>query len=158
MINTGSGVSWRFTPTTPIEYQSKVEVCGSNPSSQGGQWKVNRGFPGTITVPGQGSDGWMTLHEGTGTLYNIDLSMTSGPAKWGGIRIDGKALILPQYSNNIRVSNVIDESTFIGVANPPGANFLPGQYLFVPEQRVAPWVLYEGDPTSRIDYLRRSRD
>ena len=139
-VSTGTSASMRWTPSAPINYISKVEVSGRNGQSGGGEWKVNRGQPGTITVPGQDNTDWVTLNTGSGTLYNIDLSTSSGGCKWGGIRIDGKVLILPQYSNNFRVQQIIGDNKIVGVAVPDGANFIPGKYLKVPAQRVAPWV------------------
>ena len=95
---------------------------------------------------------------GKGGLQYIEISYRGG--QWAqyiyGIRIDGRLYLDKNKSLNMRVNQVFGNS-ILGVPNLDVA-FTPGQYLFVPEQRVAPWVLYEGDPTSRIDYLRRTQD
>jgi hypothetical protein len=71
-----------------------------------------------------------------------------------GWKVDNKMLVDPEFSLNLRVNQLIGD----GVIGVPSAtvDFTIGKYLRVPEQRVAPWVLYGNDPTSRIDHLRSS--
>ena len=73
-----------------------------------------------------------------------------------GIRIDGLLLTDTDESLSLRVNQVLGNN-IIGNSNLE-IDFTVGAYLKVPDQRVAPWVLYGNDPTSLIDHLRRSRD
>ena len=79
---------------------------------------------------------------GGGAIYNIE--------------VDNKLLVDPVNSLSLRVNQLFQDG-LLGVPN-TNISFTPGKYLFVPSQRVAPWVLYGNDPTSRIDYLRQRRD
>ena len=73
------------------------------------------------------------------------------------IQVDGKYLVDPEFSQNMRVQ-AIAGSTLIGATAPEEGSFTVGKYLEVPAQKVAPWVLYGNDPTSLIDHLRQTRD
>jgi len=72
------------------------------------------------------------------------------------VRLDGQILVNTDQSLNLRVNQRFGDG-LIGAASST-VNFTIGMYLKVPEQRVAPWVLYENDPTSLIDHLRSSQD
>lgn len=109
---------------------------------------------------------------GTVTIQEIDISAQAGNAITSmqinraigndgaigiaGISVNGKILVDSNKSLSMRVNQVLGNG-LVGVAS-ADVEFSVGKYLFVPGQRVAPWVLYEGDPTSRIDYLRQTRD
>ena len=96
------------------------------------------------------------LASGQGGLLWIDISFYSGVAAQYiyGIRIDGKLYLDTNNSLNIRVNQLLNDQ-ILGVPNLE-VGFEPGKYLYVPQQRVAPWVLYGNDPTSLIDHLRSS--
>ena len=72
------------------------------------------------------------------------------------VEADGKMLVDKSLSTNMRVQSVLP-SGLIGLTN-NSVGFTTGKYLYVPQQRVAPWVLYGNDPTSLIDHLRQTRD
>ena len=108
--------------------------------------------------PGIGSKGWQTITNTAGSVRTFTFTdSTAGNVAIGGLRIDGKTLVDSTKSLNLRANTAFD-NRIIGVPHPSNEPFTPGLYLKVPEQRIAPWVLYEGDPTSRIDYLRSKRD
>ena len=71
------------------------------------------------------------------------------------VKVNGEYLVDPNSSISMRVNQVVG-NMIVGVAQPPGVEWTGGMYLQVPEQRVAPWVLYGNDPTSLIDHLRSS--
>ena len=99
----------------------------------------------------------VTAQVGLGRIDTI-VGTYSGGSATGllGIKVDGKLLVDSDKSLNLRVNQRFMDG-LLGTPN-VDIDFTPGKYLFVPEQRVAPWVLYKGDPTSRIDYLRQTRD
>ena len=96
---------------------------------------------------------------GTVNLTEITAPHPSGgnAAYVTGIKLNGQLLVDNQRSVQWRVQNVL-EGALTGVEVPEGVNLTVGKYLYVPPQRVAPWVLYGNDPTSLIDHLRRTRD
>ena len=96
------------------------------------------------------------LLSGKGGLQYIDISFSGGSHSQYifAIRIDGKVYLDSSKSLNMRVNQLLGNS-ILGLPN-LGVGFTPGKYLFIPEQRVAPWVLYGNDPTSLIDHLRSS--
>lgn len=88
-----------------------------------------------------------------GNFQELRLS-ASGQGSISAVQVDQKILVNEEFSLNMRVNSVLD-NLVIGVANQT-VDFTIGKYLRVPEQRVAPWVLYGNDPTSLIDHLRSS--
>jgi len=72
------------------------------------------------------------------------------------IKVDGVLLVDSDLSLNMRINTVFDNN-LLGLRNIE-KDFTIGKYLYVPSQRVAPWVLYGNDPTSLINHLRQSRD
>ena len=88
----------------------------------------------------------------TVTSFLIDYG--GGSNNYHGIKVDGKPLVDTDKSLGMRVNQVLGNAV-IGVAT-ADVDFTVGAYLRVPEQRVAPWVLYGNDPTSLIDHLRSS--
>jgi hypothetical protein len=91
-----------------------------------------------------------------GSLRKIKL-ITSGNvgAYLSRVVVDGKILVDPEWSLQMRVNQVMDQMIIGSVVN-DYAQFEVGKYLKIPAQRVAPWVLYGNDPTSLIDHLRSS--
>ena len=107
-------------------------------------------------VPGfNGDPGWYDI---PGRLNSLELTHIGGSYEIGlhAITINGALLIDKTYSLNMRVQSVAG-NMLIGTPQ-PSMNFESGQFLKVPAQRVAPWVLYGNDPTSLIDHLRSNRD
>lgn len=84
--------------------------------------------------------------------------VSGGTTKLFTISVDNKVLVDKSVGQlRGRISEVINDTTLI--IEPVGSgSFSVGAYGNVDSQRVAPWVLYGNDPTSRIDYLRRTRD
>jgi hypothetical protein len=87
------------------------------------------------------------------------IEMTYTTAEYSGvslyaIELNGEELVDTEYSLNLRVNQVLGQS-LLGATN-QAIDFTPGAYLYLPSQRVAPWVLYGNDPTSLIDHLRSS--
>ena len=96
----------------------------------------------------------------TGDLYNIQITGNSARSGWAhlySIAIDDLFLVDSSFVPQIRVSSVLPNG-ILGVPEPSDAIFYPGAYLGIEEQQVAAWVLYGTDPTTRIDYLRQTRD
>ena len=70
------------------------------------------------------------------------------------IKVNDELLADRTHRLQFRVNQVLGTTligSFIGLGE-----FSVGQYLMAEEQRVAPWVLYGNDPTSRIDLPRQS--
>ena len=72
------------------------------------------------------------------------------------IQVDGQ-LLVDQSKGKLegRVNARVGDNAITIVPSSEGV-FTPGSYLKIPEQRVAPWVLYGNDPTSLIDHLRNT--
>ena len=117
------------------------------------RWKINDG-PWQETTSTDGSFAWQRVAQGIGNLARVDVKDVRGGAgvDVGGVALDGKMLVTPGVSLQFRVNQVAGNS-IIGSPSQNGL-FAAGEYLRVPEQRVAPWVLYGNDPTSLIDHLR----
>ena len=72
------------------------------------------------------------------------------------IVIDGQKLVDSSVGEVIgRVNQRVGETQIL-IAPSGDYQFVVGEYLKIPGQRVAPWVLYGNDPTSLIDHLRSS--
>ena len=80
----------------------------------------------------------------------------NGQGSVARIEVNGNLLVDQTHSLSLRVNQVLNNG-LVGVPNQSIA-FTPGKYLYVPPQRVAPWVLYGNDPSSLIDHLRQSKD
>ena len=88
-----------------------------------------------------------------GNLGKITLKQAALGTKLYFIKVDDLILVDSYFNMNFRVNQVVDQN-IIGVPS-AGPGFTVGKYLKVPEQKVAPWVLYGNDPGSFIDHLRR---
>ena len=152
-----AGVTLTFTD--PIYNVTKVEVGPYSPSSSENYnlYRVNN----QSEIDTRGNERELQLYSGSAiTLNSLSMraSNTQCSAEIYWIKINGKLLVDSDKSLNMRVNQLISEDMLLGSAEPSGEDFTIGKYLKVPSQRIAPWVLYEGDPTSRIDYLRQTRD
>jgi len=155
-INASSGTSpidncVRITFTSIVNYSSAVAIKFLPGQMQG---QVNdrtwtSGGTNTELTIVSGMAGSMSSVAATEKRTNAGYDLT-------GILVDYQLLVDEEYSLNMRVNQVLN-NLIIGVPN-NSKSFVVGRYLMTPPQRVAPWVLYEGDPTSRIDYLRSKRD
>ena len=121
----------------------KIEVYSSN-------------YPDGIsrtTTSGQNAE--LLTFENIGILNRIEAKgRGTQPAGLNAIAFGAFQLLDPQYSLGMRVNQLFSETQILGVPN-LDVDFEVGAYLKIPEQRVAPWVLYGNDPTSLIDHLRR---
>ena len=88
-------------------------------------------------------------------VQTISVSGMPGQTDGGllAVEIEGLRLVDSSSSLNYRVNQVFSETQLVGVPSAT-VDFTIGKYLRVPEQRIAPWVLYGHDPTSLIDHLR----
>jgi hypothetical protein len=146
-----------FTPIQPLPFQS-IDVWGYTDSSPG-KLEINGVdvTPQIIagTTPGTISK---TPISGIPTPFTSMKNYSFGNALnvlQAGIEINNLLLVNRSLSLNMRVNSVLNNTLF-GVPNQTLKQFTPGKYLSITSQRVAPWVLYGNDPTSRIDHLRSS--
>ena len=89
-------------------------------------------------------------------VYKIELTPSYNGTKLWFIEFNQEMLVDTTHSQDLRVNSVINNSIIGSPSTGPGLTV--GKYLKVPEQRVAPWVLYGSDPSSLIDHLRSTRD
>ena len=83
---TGGVLTW--TPSSPIDYEDKVEVYHASSSTN--YWSVNGGT--AISVGSQSA--WVTLVSGSsGSITSISNTSTTSWNNWRGVRIDGKILV-----------------------------------------------------------------
>ena len=100
---------------------------------------------------------WITLNNGASVSGITSIMASSSGSSdngcvLGGISINDEELVNNDLPLQLRVNNVVD-NIIIGVST-RDKEFSPGEYLKVPETRIAPWVLRGVDPTSDIDLLR----
>ena len=118
-----------------------------------GRYNINKGS-------GYGPDisciqrGWKEVAAQGEQMHGLRVRASQNGCSFSAIKSGENILLDPSLGANIRVNNIMD-NLIVGVANNLEL-FEVGQYLSVPEQRVAPWVLYGNDPTSLIDHLRSS--
>ena len=120
-----------------------------------GRWseiEINGNPQGTGTVNGAYREFNGVRNLDTIKLYGSDASSFS-PLLYQ-IEVGTLPLVDSSASLNLRVNSVIGNG-IVGVGSVV-RDFTVGKYLYVPAQRVAPWVLYGNDPTSLIDHLRPS--
>ena len=136
-----------------VEPYSSIEMWSSDTEEWGTEMTVTVDGVAT-TLPGGGFKS-VDYNNGTNiSTISIVRKNTVNSAQLRALKINGKLLVNPTQGAYIRVNQVQDQM-IIGSPN-PFFDFTPGYYLFVPSQRVAPWLLYGSDPTSLIDHLRSS--
>ena len=149
--NTPTDNPVRVTFGSVVNYSSTVKCYGLDGQLQAQindeAWVRGDSYTEVVVVQGR-----------AGSINSIAFTEVRARAGYDfqGVEVDGNLLVNESLSLNLRVNQVFD-GQIIGAPN-VGKDFTVGQYLLIPAQRVAPWVLYEGDPTSRIDYLRSKRD
>ena len=148
-----------FIPNEQLNGSVNIIARGGDVNNQPDLLTVN-GIDMTSVLNRQGPSGQIyEFNVGNSGINNTQGVTWSRAASGGvnfchiyGIRVAGDLLVDTNESLNIRVNQLYGNG-LIGVPNAT-VDFTPGKYLFVPGQRVAPWVLYGNDPTSLIDHLR----
>jgi hypothetical protein len=151
--NDGGTLSWapsgKFPPrANGANYLVRIAIYDAKQTT-----KVNGN-----TVPNDGNyDPYPICSASVASINSIEVIGPSNSR--GGIQyleIDNRLVVEKQWSQNIRCNSAF----YGGIIGVPSRDFgfTPGKYLYVPHQRVAPWVLYGDDPTSLIDHLRSTRD
>ena len=116
---------------------------------------INEGLSSELVFSWTGNEYTQGSTPFYGTLKTLKLNDNNNTfPHCGEIVIDGRPLVDPDESLNMRVNQIFGNG-IIGVAS-TDVDFVVGAYLIIPDQRVAPWVLYGNDPTSLIDHLRSS--
>lgn len=141
------GGTWTFIVRQPGNYKVNCSTNGGRTIT------VDGSIVATVPVGGDGSNVWYPLGY-VGEGQSISIFGEAGGLLLYGWMVDNKMLVDPEFSLNMRVNQRFGDGV-IGVPNQT-IDFTIGKYLRVPEQRVAPWVLYGNDPTSLIDHLRSS--
>ena len=146
----GSPASVNFTN---LKANSSIRIYGGNDNTR--EWTITiDGVESNIKWNTSVTNAWVEI---TGLSFPVNLEKitnTNGRGRVGSIEIDGEVLVDKDLSLNLRVNQVLGQS-LLGIPS-SNVDFTIGKYLNVPEQRVAPWVLYGNDPTSLIDHLRSS--
>ena len=116
-------------------------------------------YIGGVEIDSQDQNGvWYEVPNPPSTLTEFEIyPYTNGAVaqRLYAVEVNGRVLVDSSSSLNYRVNQVFSETQLVGVPSAT-VDFTIGKYLRVPEQRVAPWVLYGNDPTSLIDHLRSS--
>ena len=126
--------------TIEVESEYGKETINATDSNSAFQWM-------TVILPGNGKTLKSIKFVRGGNTVDITTS---------AIKVNNQLLADRAHRLQFRVNSVLGTTlvgSFIGLGE-----FSVGQYLKAEEQRVAPWVLYGNDPTSRIDHLRQPRD
>ena len=134
---------------------SKLEVLLLPLDGGNDSFTVNT--PGAVNGPLTVVNGnqWFEIPLSGNTFGTITITPgTGGYATLKAIKVNNQLLVDTAESLNMRVQQV-SPPAIVGGPNHP-VDFTLGKYLYVPEQRVAPWVYLGNDPTSLIDYLRQT--
>ncbi len=118
-----------------------------------GRFNVNKGS-GYGSDIGSVQNGWKEVAAVGEEMHGLRVRSSMNGSLFSAIKSGENILLDPSLGANIRVNQIID-NTIVGTMN-NAELFEVGQFLEVPQQRVAPWVLYGNDPTSLIDHLRSS--
>ena len=126
----------------------------------------------TFFIEVLGRNGWEPLSTGLGDGWHDATAQCAGALesiRWGtsggidsgrspsnarGIKVNGEELRDPDEVPQFRVNQVLGDQ-LIGSAS-ENIPLTVGNYLRIPPQSVAGWLLSEVDPTSLIDHLRSS--
>ena len=150
-ISTGAGQIARLTFNPPIQATSTIEVKVNPSGVATNKTAYGNGQYTTLTQSGYNRINGKTLEY-------LEATSQAGMGVFyvQAIKVDGVLLVDSDLSLNMRINTVFDNN-LLGLRNIE-KDFTIGKYLYVPSQRVAPWVLYGNDPTSLIDHLRRTID
>ena len=148
-----------FIPDGGLPFQQLRVYCRAESGNTEGIKYTLEGQEETF-IPNVNNTGqWHTI-PGPGTLTKLRWTRPGSSnvtALVGAIELDGQILVNTNLSVQWRVQAPL-EGAMTGSVVPDYADLTVGKYLYIPEQRVAPWVLYGNDPTSLIDHLRQTRD
>ena len=140
-----SEVKFYMATGTETSYEYSVGINNNTPVRRAGTDSSFKANPWDFAVNGT-FDSLQVIRHGAGHcgIYKIE--------------VDGEQLVLPGLGEIKGRINTRLSDTQLLVVPTNDWDFEVGQYIKVPSQRVAPWVLYGNDPTSLIDHLRRTRD
>ena len=141
---------------------NEMQVLGNTSSDVFAQFFIEiLGSNGWASLPTGLSDGWL---DGTaqcaGTLQSIKWGLNGGgdanrpPHNARGIKVNGEELRDPDEVPQFRVNQVLGNQLIGGPTE--AIDLTVGNYLRIPPQQVAKWLLSEVDPSSLIDHLRSS--
>lgn len=150
-LTTGDNQYFFYDRNIPLDGNSSIQVYSNNAGSPA--YKINKK---AVTHIQQNGYNELQIPEGETRLAHVSVSL-SGHSEQYGIKVNGKTLVNSSNTLSLRIQSILPNG-FVGTPNNAGVSFAVGQYLKVPSQRVAPWLLYGNDPTSYIDYLRSRRD
>ena len=150
-----------WTLGTPLTGTSFFRIHGQRTDNSGNTIKVTQIDNSVVDISSQvgASRDWYTI-SGVTSIKSIEFKGVNNSTQFiqfWAFEVGGKILVDSSRSLNMRVNQRYGDG-LIGVPTPADKSFTVGKYLFVPGQRVSPWVYYEGDPTSFVDHLRQSED
>ena len=158
-VNDGSYCWKRGTMTTTfsgLEIRDELAVCCYGRFTGGPFVATIGGETESIDAPTGNDVSWIYFSK-RGAFTELTETTSDEYAQMTAIRVDGRLLVDRSNVPKFRVQQIVNDNTFVGSFS-VDFDFTVGQYLKVPQQRVAPWVLYGNDPTSLIDHLRQERD
>ena len=149
-----------FTPPEPIPCTQSLRFYqGRSTTDSNTKVRVNNSvwYSGGGVDFAADSNTWNALPPPPGgALTSFEWRRTSGSKAVDlcVLEADGKWIVdtsqgIPYARINQKIGG--NTLTIVPVNSQP---FTVGEYLWIPEQRVAPWVLYGNDPTLLIDHLR----
>ena len=138
LFTTLSGTSSVFTPETPVGSTS-LEFFGN----YGGDGTITFNWDGgSYTFSGAVANTWIDVTSNVQfPITSIEMAPGTTGVALGAFKANGNVLVNTDLSLNLRVNQVL-ENNLIGVPS-TNINFTPGKYLYIPVQRIAPWVLRE---------------
>ena len=146
------------TYTFPVGVSGNIQIYASTGHPTEGGSAITLSDGSSLAING-GTSGvaWYDFGYKTGiTSFTLNEPNDTNGTVVGAVRANNVLLVDNNKSLSLRVNQTFGNA-LIGTAVGDAA-FTVGKYLYVPPQRVAPWVLYGNDPTSLIDHLRQTRD
>jgi len=126
-----------------------LTVNGSTTDSNGNEWAE--------MIPPNNQISTVNIGSGL-TSFSLWRNGGSGSGAYlYRVSIDGKELVDKNKSLNLRVNNTLPQG-IVGVPNLQDIAFTEGKYIYVPQQRIAPWVASKSGMSPPIDYLRSKGD
>lgn len=135
--NAGDYLKYVFDSAVPIQSKLEVLLKRDSPSNRGKLYINDTDVSGQVSSGP--TEGWNEV-TGLTNIGNIKIETTSLNNYYmlGGVRVDGKILSNTSNSLNLRVTNKMGDS-LIGVPN-NSTDFIVDKYLYIPPQRIAPWI------------------
>lgn len=124
-------------------------------ASNGTQAFVTLGDEPEQALPASSGEEWVDIALPSQPIEVKQIRCSSFASKLVAVEVNGEVLVDSGKSLNMLVNQKVGNSLSGTISGK--ADFTVGEYLYVPQQRVAPWVFYQDDPNALQRYLAEAR-